>query len=136
MVLGRTTDLPTMWASSHELGQYGVSPGDLLVCEGGEGGRCGIIRAVQLPCIIQNALHRVRPSGKSQNEFLAYVMNTIASTGWFDAINNKATIAHFTREKFGSLGITVPAPEEQDAIVRFLDHANGGSSATSERRRS
>jgi type I restriction enzyme, S subunit len=120
----RTSDLPTMWANAQELIQYGVSPGDLLVCEGGEGGRCGIIRKVYPPCIIQNALHRVRPSGESQNEYLAYVMSTVASNGWFDAINNKATIAHFTRDKFGSLGIPVPAPEEQSAIVRFLDHAN------------
>ena len=31
----RTTDVPTMWASPHEIEQFGIRTGDLLVCEGG-----------------------------------------------------------------------------------------------------
>ena len=52
-------------------------------------------------------------------------MAVVSAFGWFDAINNKATIAHFTQDKFGSLGIPLPPPSEQAAIVRFLDWANG-----------
>lgn len=120
----RTSDAPKMWASPRDVEQYGVAAGDLLVCEGGEGGRCGIVREPVDGYIIQNALHRVRPLRHCLNEFLQYVMNTVAAMGWFDAINNKATIAHFTREKFGSLGMPVPPPSEQSAIVRFLNHAD------------
>lgn len=52
-------------------------------------------------------------------------MKTVASIGWFDAINDKATIAHFTRDEFGNLGIPIPPLEEQTAIVQYLDLATG-----------
>ena len=63
----------------------------------------------------------MRPLSDSKNEYLQYVMSAIASTGWFEAINNKATIAHFTAEKFGALVIPIPPPSEQAAIVAHLD---------------
>ena len=116
-----TDDLPMMWASLEELAQYSVKPGDLLVCEGGEGGRCAIVRDVQGTVIIQNALHRVRPREKASNEYLRYCMKSIANIGWFDVLNDKATIAHFTREKFAALEIPVPPLPEQTAIAKYID---------------
>ncbi len=121
----RTTDVPTMWASLYEMEQFGIRAGDLLVCEGGEGGRCGLVEKVSPGYIIQNALHRVRALGTGRNDYLLYVMSSISRAGWFDAINNKATIAHFTVEKFGSLRIPIPPLAEQAAIVRYLDHTDG-----------
>ena len=120
----RTTDAPKMWASQDDIDRFGIAPGDLLVCEGGEGGRCGILKQKVGGYIIQNALHRVRSYDQSCNDFLQYVMSAIATTGWFNALNDKATIAHFTREKFGTLRIPLPPLPEQAAIVRFLDHVD------------
>ena len=120
----QTDNAQTMWASPEEIEQLQVIPGDLLVCEGGEGGRAGIAKAMPNGFIIQNALHRVRPKRAGRNELLQHLMKVISETGWFDAINNKATIAHFTKEKFASLPIPVPPVEEQDAIVRYLDDAD------------
>jgi type I restriction enzyme S subunit len=117
----RTSDAPRMWASPRDIQQFGITAGDLLVCEGGEGGRCGIVKEIPEGFIIQNALHRVRPHNYCRNDYLQYVMCVIAITGWFDALNNKATIAHFTREKFGALYIPIPSPDEQTAIVEYLD---------------
>lgn len=51
-------ELPEMWASPFELRQYQVRDSDLLVCEGGEVGRAGIVADPPNDCIIQNALHR------------------------------------------------------------------------------
>ena len=62
-------------------------------------------------------------------------MVSIAKTGWFDAINNKATIAHFTAEKFGSLPIPVPPLPEQVAIVKYLDKATADVDAAIARAR-
>lgn len=45
------SELPEMWANPNELIQYGVKDGDLLVCEGGEGGRSGIVRNPHGDCI-------------------------------------------------------------------------------------
>ena len=119
----RTADAPKMWASQKDVEQFGIAPGDLLVCEGGEGGRCGILKQKTDGYIIQNALHRVRPRELSRNDFLQYVMGAIATSGWFDALNDKATIAHFTREKFGALKVPIPPLPEQTTIVRYLNHA-------------
>ena len=129
----RMNDADTMWANQNEIDRYEVLTGDLLVCEGGEGGRCGIVAPSgddPNPCIIQNALHRVRPRALangtriSRNDYLQYVMSAIAAAGWFDSLNDKATIAHFTAEKFGALLAPVPPLPEQTAIVRFLDYAD------------
>ena len=118
-----TTDEQTMWADPGEIKQYGIQTGDLLVCEGGEGGRCGLVEEIQPGYIIQNALHRVRSSPNCRNDYLLYVMSTVAKTGWLDATNSKATIAHFTAEKFGSLPIPIPPLPEQAIIVEYLDKA-------------
>ena len=125
------TDLDRMYASTQEIDQYGVGVGDLLVCEGGEGGRCAVVEHMYtntVPCIIQNALHRVRPrptrsESGGRNDFLQYVLSSVSSKGWFNALNNKATIAHLTLEKFGALPVPNPPYSEQTAIVRFLDRA-------------
>ncbi|MCY3654090.1 MAG: restriction endonuclease subunit S, partial [Cyanobacteria bacterium MAG IRC1_bin_28] len=113
-----------MWASPEDIEQLSVSSGDLLVCEGGEGGRCGILTSAVNGHIIQNSLHRVRSRDGNSNVFLQYTMRAIAETGWFVALNNKATIAHFTCEKFGALRIPFPGPLEQSAIADFLTHTN------------
>lgn len=132
----KTSDIPRMWASSKDIRQFGITVGDLLVCEGGEGGRCGIVKEIPDGFIIQNALHRVRPRDHCRNEYLQYVMRVIATTGWFDALNNKATIAHFTREKFGALCISIPPLPEQAAIVEYIDAkcAKIDSAITSDRK--
>lgn len=117
-------DLPTMWATSDEIAALSVLPGDLLVCEGGEAGRAAIVNeALPENCIIQKALHRVRAK-ENDNGFVPYllrVLQTISYSGWFDIICSKATIAHFTREKFIALACPYPPICQQKAIALFLD---------------
>jgi type I restriction enzyme, S subunit len=114
-------DLPDMWASSSEIDQYGIKDGDLLVCEGGEVGRAGIVKSPPDQCIIQNALHRVRSRNFANTRFLQYVLQAVSNAGWFEVLCNKATIAHFTREKFADLRIPIPTVDEQQAIAMYLE---------------
>ncbi len=114
-------DLPHMWASPSDIDKYSVVEGDLLVCEGGEVGRAGILYNPPNKCIIQNAVHRVRPKGDNSNKYLMYVLEVASYRGWFDILCNKATIAHFTGEKFGWLPISLPPAGEQLSISSFLD---------------
>jgi type I restriction enzyme S subunit len=116
-----TEDLPEMWAGAPELKQYGVRDGDLLVCEGGEVGRSGIVYNPPKNCIIQNALHRVRVENGADIRFLMYVLHAVASAEWFSILCNKATIAHFTREKLTALKIPIPNNDEQEQVADFLD---------------
>ncbi len=117
----RVTDLPTMWGNRREKLKYAVSDGDLLVCEGGDVGRAGIVWNAPEGAIIQNALHRVRPLEKNDPRMLLYVLIHADSQGWFEILCNKATIAHFTGEKFGALGIALPPDDEQRGIADYLD---------------
>ncbi len=98
-----------------------MEDGDLLVCEGGDVGRAAVVRGAPDGTIIQNALHRVRPQGENETGFLLYVLAHAASQGWFEIICNKSTIAHFTVDKFGALGVALPTPTEQRSIAAFLD---------------
>ncbi|MCY4163224.1 MAG: restriction endonuclease subunit S [bacterium] len=110
-----------MWASEHDVKQFGVRRGDLLVCEGGEAGRAALFEETFEGLIIQNALHRVRAKLHGHNGFLLYWLVALASSGWFEVNTNKATIAHFTKEKFGALPLYLPPLAEQRAIAEFLD---------------
>ena len=115
-------DLNEMWANSLEITKYGLKNGDLLVCEGGEGGRSAIYFGKIQNCIIQNALHRVRGLNGFDVKYLMYVLIYCNYIKWLDAINNKATIAHFTKEKFSSLHIPLSfVVNEQKQIISFLD---------------
>jgi type I restriction enzyme S subunit len=116
-----TENLPEMWASRTDTAQYGVSDGDLLVSEGGEVGRAGIVSKPPEGCIIQNALHRVRPRTHASERYLLYALRAVSSAGWFDVLCNRATIAHFTREKFAELRFPFPSLGTQLAIAAFLD---------------
>lgn len=121
-----TDELPQMWASPRDIDQYGIQSGDLLICEGGEGGRCAVIMDPGKQWVIQNALHRVRPhhehprNDHSSNLWLQYVLRAIASLGWLDVITNKTTIAHLTVDKLNALMIPIPIEEEQRILVSYL----------------
>lgn len=120
-----TEDLPKMWASPSELKQYDISNGDLLVCEGGEVGRAAIIKGLEGPAIIQNALHRVRNTERGDVRYFAYLLKHIADAGWFAILCNKATIAHLTGDKLGAIYMPVPTVPEQQQIAAFLDWKTG-----------
>ena len=114
--------LPKMWANKREIQQFQINQGDLLVCEGGEVGRAVILDA-NLPekCIIQNSLHRVRGSHLGEVRFLKYWLKYFADQGWLDVLCNKATIAHFTVDKFRKLKIYAPSKKKQQQIADYLD---------------
>ena len=117
-----TEDLPTMWATPGEVSSLQVRKGDLLVCEGGEVGRAAIVtEEPPKNCIIQNALHLVRPKQSGDVRFLRYLLQQATSNEWLNVLCNRATIAHFTVEKFSGLWIWVPPLPEQHAIADYLD---------------
>ena len=55
------TDLKSMSFKDSELEKFAVRSGDLLVCEGGEPGRCSVYTGPDDVLMYQKALHRARP---------------------------------------------------------------------------
>jgi type I restriction enzyme, S subunit len=118
----RLDELPTMWASPTDIENLRISVGDLLVCEGGEVGRAAMLQeASPTDCIVQNALHRVRPHLDDEARFLGYLLRHAATQGWFDVLCNRSTIAHFTVDKFGEMWIALPDAKRQRSIANYLD---------------
>ena len=118
----RLHDLPSMWATKTEINALALEPGDLLVCEGGEVGRGALLKEpAPENCIIQNALHRVRPTKVDSTAYLAFLLKQASTHDWFDVLCNKSTISHFTTDKFGEMWIALPPPETQRAIADYLD---------------
>lgn len=113
--------LKTMWFSQTEKHQFDLKEGDLLVVEGGDVASCAVIETPVRNLFFQNALHRVRPLHNESVAFLRYWLMTAKSYGYIDLICNKATIAHFSKEKFIALPILVIPQDIQSKIVSFLD---------------
>lgn len=113
--------LKTMWFSQTEKHQFDLKEGDLLVVEGGDVASCAIIETPIRNLFFQNALHRVRPLHNESVALLRYWLMTAKSYGYIDLICNKATIAHFSKEKFIALPILVIPQDIQSKIVSFLD---------------
>lgn len=98
------TDLAQMDFTEAERKKFELRIGDLLVCEGGEPGRCAVWRNDVPGCYYQKALHRVRPhEGKADAEFLSLWIRHQAITGAFEDQNAKTTIAHLPQVRLEQL---------------------------------
>lgn len=113
--------LKQMWFGKNEKEQYRLKSGDLLVAEGGDVAVSCIWKDELPECYLQNAAHRVRHLYSNDNRFLYYWIYLCKSYGYIDQICNKATISHFTKEKFGETPICIMGLPEQQAIADYLD---------------
>lgn len=113
--------LNTMTFSEKEQKKFSLERGDLLMCEGGEIGRCAVWEGADQSIYFQKALHRLRPLNRDiKAEFIYYYMQHIASKGELPKIVGETSIAHLTREKLLCLRVPAPSPTEQTAIVSLL----------------
>lgn len=119
-----SNDLPQMDFSDEERRRFGVQKGDLLVCEGGEIGRCAIWES-ENPCCFQKALIRLRPRNPTEDSvrFMWYLMCAATANHAFDFATGKATIAHLPAEKLSASQFAFPPLPEQQRIVARLDAA-------------
>jgi len=114
-------DTKSMWFSSHDKAKYGLSTGDLVVLEGGDVGRSAILSGIDGFLGFQNSLHRARPLKGNDIRFALYWMQHLKSFGYFDLVCSKATLSHFTAEKFAETPYPQVDLDTQKAIADFLD---------------
>ncbi|MDE1715932.1 restriction endonuclease subunit S, partial [Chromobacterium amazonense] len=112
-------DLAEMRFEPHEEERYSLAPGDLVVCEGGEPGRCAIWTAAP-GMKIQKALHRIRPKASLNNYYLFYWFQHAANMGLLDPHFTGTTIKHLTGKAIAGLEIPLPPVETQVAMVGIL----------------
>ncbi len=114
-------DIKEMRFEDDELDEYKVREGDLLVCEGGEPGRCAIWQGQTTRMMFQKAIHRIRPLAEIDPWFLQYRLLADARSGYLDHHFTGATIKHFTGKELARYVIALPPLSEQRRIVSKVD---------------
>ena len=113
------TDLADMRFETHEEERYSLRPGDLVVCEGGEPGRCAIWNG-PAGMKVQKALHRIRPLDTLNNYYLFYWLRHSAAVGALEPYFTGTTIKHLTGKAIAALEMPLPPMEVQLAAVNVL----------------
>lgn len=115
------SDVKSMKIEPQEEDELLLLAGDLLICEGGEPGRCAIWRDSDSEMFFQKALHRLRPFPEALPEYLAINLNLDARTGVLEQYFTGATIKHLTGRSLARYPIPLPPVEEQQRIVAKVD---------------
>lgn len=115
-------NLNEMDFNEKEREEFCLEDGDLLVCEGGEIGRCAVWHNQIRKCFFQKALHRVRCNQDIiLPDYLSWWFKYNCENGGFTAIEGaKATISHLTGTKMKMLDVTVPPIELQEQFVDII----------------
>lgn len=101
-----------------ELSRYKLRKGDLLICEGGDYGRCCVWDRDD-EMYYQNALHRVRFYCGLLPTFYKYVFELYRNIGYI--VGQGQTIKHFTYESMKSIVFPIPPIDEQERIVSQIE---------------
>lgn len=119
-------DLNQMDFDESDRAEFELIDGDLLVCEGGEIGRCAVWHNEIQPCYFQKALHRVRCNkGIILPDYLAWWFKYNCDNNGFAAIEGaKATIAHLPGVKLKALKVVVPPLELQEQFAAFVQQTD------------
>ena len=117
-----TSNLNQMDFNEADQVEFALEDGDLLVCEGGEIGRCAVWHNQVQPCYFQKAIHRVRCNRQFVlPDYLAWWFKFNCEHNGFSAIEGaKATIAHLPGAKLKQLQVVVPPVELQNQFVGFV----------------
>ncbi len=115
-------DLPEMRFQHNEMDRFGLQYGDIVMCEGGEPGRCAVWKDQVPGMMFQKALHRIRAHGNVNSHFLYYSLSHKGKSGLFSPLFTGATIKHFPREKLAKVEIAVPPRPIQDQIADILSN--------------
>lgn len=115
------SDIFEMRMSDEEAKELIVKKGDILICEGGEPGRCAIWKDDNENYVYQKALHNVRVSERLIPEWLCLTIKDSADSNKLDEYFTGTTIKHFTGKALKEFSFPLPPIEEQTEIVRRVE---------------
>lgn len=116
------SDVKEMGFKDTELIKYHLEPDDLLVCEGGEAGRCAIYTNEAGKYMYQKALHRVRAiNDEIKLQFIQFCMHHYVLSKTIIPKPSETTIQHLPLEKMQILPFPLPPLVEQEQIVALVE---------------
>lgn len=102
-------DLHEMDFDENDRSEFRLELGDILMCEGGEVGRCAIWEAPLEECYFQKALHRIRlDKSQIQPEYFVQLFIELVERDGLKDYTSTSTISHLTGEKLATVRIPVP----------------------------
>lgn len=113
-------DLRNMRFESTEFDRYGLNKGDIVMCEGGEPGRCAIWKGQKKNMMIQKALHRIRAKSHVDSCFLYYSLLYYGLRGYFTGYFTGSAIKHLTGISLAKINIDLPSLPTQRKITSIL----------------
>ena len=115
-----TDSLSYMRFEENEDGRYGIKDGDLIVCEGGEPGRCAIWDGRIADMKIQKALHRVRAKSGYDIRYIYYWMLLAGKNNALEKYFTGSTIKHLPGDRLKEIELEIPNYKEQVAVADLL----------------
>ena len=113
-------DVLEMRIEENELDKYLLRKGDLVICEGGEPGRCAVWDRDDAICY-QKALHRVRFTDGSNPEFYMYYLWYAAQTGQLKSLFTGTGIKHLTGQSLVKVSVPTAEIATQNSIVSEIE---------------
>ena len=114
------SDLLEMRIGLDEIEKYSIQYGDLVICEGGEPGRCAVWEE-QEPIFYQKALHRVRFTDGSNPKFYMYYLWFAAQTGQLKRFFTGTGIKHLTGQSLMKVPVPSADKNTQDHAVSEIE---------------
>jgi len=115
------SSLEMMRFEDSEKERYSVQLGELVICEGGEPGRCAIWTSNHT-MYIQKALHRVRLLINYHPKYIYYYLFFLASNGQLEQYFTGTTIKHLTGRELKRIKILAPKKySEQEEIISQIE---------------
>ncbi len=106
--------------TKEEQRKYILLKNDLLVCEGGDIGRC-FIWDLPIPMYYQNALHRIRFYNEINPFFFKFAIEYYKNIHILDKYSKGVTIKHLTKTALHSICFPLPPLAEQKRIVEKME---------------
>ena len=106
--------------TKEEQRKYILLKNDLLVCEGGDIGRC-FIWDLPIPMYYQNALHRIRFYNEINPFFFKFAIEYYKNIHILDKYSKGVTIKHLTKTALHSICFPLPPLSEQRRIVEKIE---------------
>lgn len=114
------SDLLEMRIEQNEFDKYSIRYGDLVICEGGEPGRCAVWDKNE-SIFYQKALHRVRFTNGSNAKFYMYYLWFAAQTGQLNRYFTGTGIKHLTGQSLNKIPVPNFDKPSQDRAVSEIE---------------